>query len=94
MEFEWDGAKSDRNERERGLPFSLAKLLFGGNTIEFDDRRRSYGERRIIAIGEIGGDVYVCVYTWRGTPEEPVRRIISLRPATQGESNAYRQSFS
>ena len=34
MDFEWDRAKSERNESERGLPFELAALLFDGPTIE------------------------------------------------------------
>jgi uncharacterized DUF497 family protein len=35
----------------------------------------------------------VCVYTWRGTDEEPIRWIISLRKANKGESHAYRTAF-
>ena len=40
MDFEWDRAKSERNESERGLPFELAALLFDGPTIECADKRR------------------------------------------------------
>jgi len=67
--------------------------LFDGHTIELDDRRRDYGERRIVAYGHVAGRVLVCVYTWRGTTEEPQRWIISLRRANQGESHAYRTAF-
>jgi uncharacterized DUF497 family protein len=42
----------------------------------------------------VAGRVLVCVYTWRGTDEEPIRWIISLRKANRGESHAYRIAFS
>lgn len=64
-----------------------------GSTIEVDDRRRDYGERRIVAYGNVAGRVLVCVYTWRGTDDEPIRWIISLRKASKGESHAYRTAF-
>ena len=44
--------------------------VFDGPTIELDDVRRDYGERRIIAYGAVAGRVLVCVYTWRGQPDE------------------------
>jgi uncharacterized DUF497 family protein len=66
MSFGWDPSKSDKNARDRGLPFEIATALFDGDTIEFDDKRRDYGERRILAYGIVSGRVLVCVYTWRG----------------------------
>ena len=35
----------------------------------------------------------VCVYTMRGSDEDPIRWIISLRKANRGESHAYRTAF-
>lgn len=93
MRFGWDPPKSFRNARERGLPFEVAMALFDGPTLEFDDRRRDYGERRIVAYGDVAGRVMVCVYTWRGTSDAPVRWIISLRKANKDESHAYRTAF-
>ena len=93
MHFGWDPPKSERNARERGLPFEIAMALFDGSTIEVDDRRRDYGERRIVAYGNVAGRVMVCVSTWRGTADEPIRWIISLRKANKGESHAYRTAF-
>ena len=77
----------------RGLPFSVAQALFDDHTIEIDDLRRDYGERRIIAYGRVGGRVLVCVTTWRGATADPLRWIISLRKANTGESHAYRTAF-
>jgi uncharacterized DUF497 family protein len=93
MRFGWDPPKSYRNARERGLPFVVAMALFDGPTIEFDDSRRDYGERRIIVYGAVAGRIFVCVYTWRGTDDGPLRWIISLRRANRSESHAYRIAF-
>jgi hypothetical protein len=93
MRFGWDPPKSARNARERGLAFDIAMALFDGPTIEVDDRRRDYGERRIIAYGSVAGRVLVCVYTWRGTAAARLRWIISLRKANKGESHAYLTAF-
>lgn len=89
MQFEWDHRKSARNVRERGLPFDVAMELFDGPTLEVDDHRRDYGERRIIAIGTVEGRVLACVYTDRAG----VRRIISLRAANRGERDEYRAAY-
>jgi uncharacterized DUF497 family protein len=89
MDFEWDRAKSDRNESERGLPFELAIVLFDGPVIEHVDDRHGYGEIRIRAIGVVGGATLHCVYTLRGK----VRRIISLRYANRRERDAYRATY-
>jgi uncharacterized DUF497 family protein len=48
---------------------------------------------RIVAFGAVAGRVLVCVYTWRGQPDDPVRWIISLRKANRGESHADRTVF-
>ena len=87
MEFEWDAAKSDRNRRERGLPFDLAPALFAGFVVEWPDRLRDYGEPRTNALGMIGGRVFFATYTVRNGR----RRIISFRKANRSEVHAYRQ---
>lgn len=93
MRFGWDPDKSDKNARERGLPFAVAMALFDGNTLEFDDRRWDYGERRIVVYGSVGHRVMVCIFTWRGTFADPIRWIISLRKAKKGEIDAYLHTF-
>ncbi len=87
--FEWDQAKSDKNLAERGFDFEYACRIFGGDTIEWDDTRRDYGERRVIAIGEVDEEVFVVVYTLR----EHSRRIISARLASRRERDAYYKAF-
>ncbi len=87
--FEWDEAKSEANLRERGFDFAYAALIFDGPTLEWDDVRQDYGERRIQAIGKVDQDVLFVVYTWRSA----VRRIISARLANRRERDAYREAF-
>ncbi|HEY0832968.1 MAG TPA: BrnT family toxin [Azospirillum sp.] len=89
MGLEWDDEKSARNASGRGLPFDVAVKLFDNSTLEWDDRRWNYGERRICVIGQIGERCFTCVYTWRNGR----RRIISLRKASPGETHAYRKTF-
>jgi uncharacterized DUF497 family protein len=88
--FEWDEAKSRDNLEKRGFDFEYAARIFkGGDLLEYEDRRRGYGERRFVAIGEIEGEILFVVYTWRGAS----RRIISARLASRRERDAYRQTF-
>jgi len=89
MDFEWDRAKSAKNDAERGLPFDLAVLLFDTPVLQRVDDRRQYGETRSRAIGVVGSVILHCVYTDRGE----TRRIISLRYANRRERDAYRATY-
>lgn len=88
--FEWDDAKSRRNLTDRGFDFEFAARIFKADLLEYEDRRRDWGERRMVAIGEVEDEVLFVVYTWRG----PNRRIISARRASRSERDAYREAFS
>lgn len=87
--FEWDEAKSRWNLNERGFDFGFAARVFEGDLLEYEDRRRHWGERRLVAIGKVEGEALLVVYTWRGAN----RRIISARRASRRERDAYRQAF-
>ena len=88
MRFEWDQDKGERNQRERGFGFAFAALIFEGETIEWPDDRRDYGEARVRAIGEVDGLVLYVVFTDRGD----VRRIISARLASKKERDRWHAS--
>ena len=47
----WDERKSPRHLRDRGVDFGVAPLIFDGPTLEREDTRRDYGERRVVAVG-------------------------------------------
>jgi uncharacterized DUF497 family protein len=85
MPFEWDERKRAINLAKHGVDFELAKLIFGGPTIEGPDDRWDYGERRIGAYGEAKSIVLFVVYTWRGRR----RRLISARKAGSDEQEFY-----
>ena len=93
MSFGWDPAKSKKNAQERGLPFEIAMAMFDRHTLELDDRRLDYGDRRIQSYGMVADRVLACIYTLRGTPDDPIRWIISLRMANKGERYACHAAF-
>jgi uncharacterized DUF497 family protein len=89
VNIECDPAKDAANRVKHGVSlFAAERLLSAPHAVENDDRLE-YGERREIATGEIGGRLFVCVYTLRGD----IYRIISLRKANQREIDAYREGL-
>jgi len=91
VRFGWDRRKSARNLRERGFDFEFATLIFEGPTLEREDTRRDYGERRVIAVGLAEGLALTVVYSDRAEAGEVVRRIISARLSNRRERQAYFQ---
>ncbi|HET8995736.1 MAG TPA: BrnT family toxin [Acetobacteraceae bacterium] len=71
--FEWDEAKRRANVAQHGVDFIDAALIFRNPVLEAEDRRGDYGEQRLRALGHVGGDFFMVVFTWRGNN----RRIIS-----------------
>jgi uncharacterized DUF497 family protein len=65
VRFEWDHAKSAANLRERGFDFEFATLILDGPPFEVEDRRKDYGERRMVAIGIADRIHLTIVYTDR-----------------------------
>ena len=83
MRVTFDPAKRVRTLDERGLDFEDAELVFAGLTIEIDDTRRNYGERRIICYGLLAGRIVVVGYTPRGS----ARHVFSMRKANDREKS-------
>ena len=82
--------RGEANLRERGFDFAFASLIFEGSTLEKQDRRRLYGEVRIVATGLADGIALTVAYTDRLDDEgERVRRIISVRRSNRRERKAY-----
>jgi uncharacterized DUF497 family protein len=95
MVFEWDPEKSDANLQERGFDFEFATMVFECPTLETEDLRKDYQERRILAIGVADGLHLTVVYTDRGREGgDYVRRIISARRSNRRERRAYRKAIS
>jgi hypothetical protein len=87
IEFEWNEDKNQINFLKHGLSFHDAKLVFSGNTISFVDDRYTYGEERVITLGELKGRLVVIVHTQR----DFITRIISMRKANEREKTLYFQ---
>lgn len=85
MTFEWDEAKRRDNVRKHGIDFAGVTEVFGGLTATMEDNRHSYGERRFVTLGMLGGRVVVVVHTER----KDRIRIISIRKATRNEQKLY-----
>lgn len=85
MDIEFDSNKSAKNLAERGFGFAFAARVFLGRSVVFQDTRRDYGEPRMVAIGDIDGQLFKVVFTDRGE----VRRIISAHRASRQEKRLW-----
>jgi uncharacterized DUF497 family protein len=81
VRISYDPAKRARTLVERGLDFEDATAVFEGITVEVEDLRKQYGERRVICYGLLAGRLVVVGYTPRGT----VRHVFSMRKANDRE---------
>jgi hypothetical protein len=77
----YDLAKRQKTLAERGLDFEDASAVFAGVTVEVDDDRIDYGERRVICYGLLAGRIVVVGYTPRGED----RHVFSMRKANTRE---------
>jgi hypothetical protein len=85
MLIEFDGAKSAKNVRERGIGLERFADIDLDTAISVDDTRGDYGERRMRVLGRIDGQLHAPVITPRGQKI----RVISLRRANAREERAY-----
>jgi len=94
IQYTWDPGKSETNFEERGFDFEFAMLIFTGPTLEKEDVREDYGERRVIAVGLAQDVTLTVVYTDRQLESgEVVRRIISSRRSNRRERDAYKKDL-
>ena len=85
MRLTYDPTKNERNIAERGLPFDLAEEFDWSTALIAEDTRQEYAERRYQALGLIGEDLHMLVFTAR----DGVGHVISLRRANRRERNRY-----
>ena len=81
MAVTFDPKKRAATLAERGLDFKDAELVFAGTTFEVEDRRKDYGETRIICFGVLRGRIVVVGYVPRGAD----RHVFSMRKANDRE---------
>ncbi len=85
IKIEFDINKSQKNDKERGLPFHIVSKFEWDSAIFWQDDRKDYGEERFISIGYIGNRLYVVAFTLRFDSI----RVISLRKANKREIERY-----
>jgi hypothetical protein len=81
MRITYDSAKRAKTLAERGLDFADAAFVFAGVTLEIQDIRKDYGEKRILCFGRLKGRMVVVGYTPRGA----TRHVFSMRKANERE---------
>jgi len=81
MRVTFDPVKRAKTLAERGLDFADAALVFAGVTVDIEDTRKDYGEKRVICYGLLAGRVVVVGYTPRGAD----RHVFSMRKANERE---------
>jgi hypothetical protein len=81
MRITCDPVKRAITLAERGLDFEDAAQVFRGDTLDFPDDRRNYGETRVITVGHLRSRMVIVVWTPRGS----ARHVISMRKANDRE---------
>jgi len=81
MKIIYDPVKRAVTLAERGIDFEDAAEVFSGDTLDYPDDRRDYGELRMLTVGHLRGRMVIVVRTPRGS----ARHVISMRKANARE---------
>lgn len=85
LAISFDPAKRAWTLAQRGIDFAQALEVFAGDTVELEDRRRDYGESRVLCYGLLGGRMVVIGYVQRGR----LRHVFMMRKANGREKARY-----
>ena len=85
MKLKFDPTKSERNQRERDLPFERAHDFDFETAIIYTDERFDYPEPRFIAIGYLENRLHVLVFA----EERDSLRVIRFRKANEREAEKF-----
>ena len=86
----WREDKRGENARKHGIDLADAEVFEWAAALDEEDRTEDYGEQRFRAIGPIGDDLYVYVYT---VNEDGTDHAVSLRKADKKEKRHYAKSI-
>lgn len=89
MEIEFDAGKDAANLARHGGSLAAAAWLEWDTLFAMEDRRKGYGEPRMLGYARMGDRLYCIVFTDRTN----ARRIISLRKANNREIARYVEIF-
>lgn len=66
IQFEWDSAKDEENQKKHGLSFSLAiQAFYDEFSVITNDPAHSVEEQRFFCYGKVGGEVATLRFTYR-----------------------------
>ena len=85
MLITFDPAKNARNILERDLPFERVADLDWSTAVDWEDKRRDYGEVRLRVLAFLGPRLHAAVITLRGE----AYHVISFRKANDKEFRVY-----
>lgn len=91
METSWSRSKNEANIAAHGLDFADFHG-WDAEPLTFEDDRFDYGETRFIDIGQIGGQLFMLVYTIledETDEADELWRLISWRRLTEKEALRY-----
>ena len=83
--IEFDAVKREVTLFVRGLDMARANEIFDAPHMDQIDRRKDYGEVRVISFGYLDNLPVVVVWTYRGIK----KRVISIRRANEREIKKY-----
>lgn len=89
MKIEYDKNKSEKNVRERNISFDEVMNFDWETAVYKEDVRKSYPEKRIIAMGFLNQRLHVICFT----ETEVGVRIISFRKANTREVKKYEEEI-
>jgi len=89
MKITCDPVKRAATLAERGLDFEEASEVFEGDTLDFPDDRKDYGELRVVTVGHLRGRMVIVAWTPRGD----ARHVFSMRKANAREKARYGKRF-
>ena len=81
MAITYDPSKRTQTLADRKLDFEDAKIVFGATNFETEDKRKDYGEKRVMCFGMLRDRMVVIGYTPRGAD----RHVFSMRKANDRE---------
>ncbi|MBI3418964.1 MAG: BrnT family toxin [Proteobacteria bacterium] len=87
MKIVFDPRKSERNRRQRGLPFDDTADFDWETAIYREDTRKPYPESRFLALGFLDERLHALCFT----PTAEGIRIISFRKANAREVRRYHE---
>ena len=85
MKITFDPEKRAETLITRGLDMAESAEVWDGLHLTYEDKRRDYGEPRLITLGYLNARLVFIAWTYRGA----TRRIISMRKANGREQRKY-----